>query len=59
MMEEFEKWNDSLPILEKRYQSLERKKAWRAALGMVFEWLDYSTEHEEIKDKIQKELGDT
>ena len=29
---------------------------FRAALGVVYGWLDYSTEHEEIKDKIEKEL---
>lgn len=31
-------------------------EVWRAALEMVFDWLDYSAEHEEIKDKIQEEL---
>jgi len=34
----------------------QRKIGWRAALELVFGWLDYSTEHEEIKDKICKEL---
>ncbi|KKN71270.1 hypothetical protein LCGC14_0423130 [marine sediment metagenome] len=32
------------------------EEGWRAALEEVFGWLDYSTEHEKIKDKIQEEL---
>ena len=30
---------------------------WKAALKWVFDQLDYSTEHEEVKDKINKELS--
>ena len=29
---------------------------FRAALGVVLEWLDYSTEHKEIADKIHEVL---
>ena len=30
--------------------------AWRGALELVLGWLDYSSEHKEIADKIHDEL---
>ena len=54
-MKEFEKWDDSLPTFEKRYQSLERKKGWRAALEMVKREI---FEHKEALDVIEEELED-
>ena len=60
-MKEFEKWYNELPMREDVEDftlatQAKYKKGWRAALELVFGWLDYSTEHEEIKDKICKEL---
>ena len=34
------------------------EKYYRAALKLVLGWLDYSTEHKEIEDKIYEELGE-
>ena len=64
MMKEFEKWDKkeySLPhIIERgpvgRDALRQRKHAWRTALELVLEWLDYSSEHKEIEDKIYDEL---
>jgi len=58
-MEQFEKWNDSLPVLEKRYQSLERKKGWRAALEEILKQLKQPIYSADIMAWIEKELRDT
>jgi len=56
-MKEFEKWSKTpTGYAERASAYAEGEAAWRAALELVFGWLDYSAEHEEIKDKICKEL---
>ena len=52
-MKEFQKW---LFGSEPKLNGRPREDAWRAALELVLGWLDYSSEHEEIKDKIHDEL---
>ncbi len=37
---------------------LEFSAGWRAALEEVYNQLDYSEQHQEIKDWIEKELGE-
>ena len=50
-MKAYEKWAD-----QNMYDRQETKKAWKAALGWLYDKLDYSIEHKEIKDIIEKEL---
>lgn len=43
---------------EKTAKKVEFREVWMAALGVVYDQLDYSIEHEQIKDWIEQELGD-
>lgn len=64
MMKGFDKWDmreyPLPPTIERgpigRDCLRQRKHAWRAALKWVYNGLDYSEEHREIKDKIEQEL---
>jgi len=67
-MREFEKWKSENFKPEKNLVDSEDyfcgyadglETGWRAVLEMVLGWLDYSSEHKEIADKIHDELGDT
>ncbi len=52
-MKAFEKWYKKQKFI---YYSSSREKAWKAALEWLYDKLDYSQEHEEIKDMIEEEL---
>ena len=64
-MKEFDKWfsKDGAFIprgyIDAGYEGyVERRAAWKAALEEVYKQLDYSQEHETIKDWIEKELNE-
>ena len=50
----FEKCRKKLP--NRPPDEIDFGLGFRAALGMVASWLDYSSEHKEIEDKILNEL---
>jgi len=65
-MKEYEKWKDGNCVKNCNLCHIgvcgdcsgigTKGDVWRAALELVLEWLDYSTEHKEIKDRIHNEL---
>ncbi len=52
-MTAFEKWYKENQIYADRSHA---KESWKAALSWLYDKLDYSQEHEDIKDIIEEEL---
>ena len=58
-MKGFEKWwSDNENAIFRTDISTAVEVGWRAALQWVLDDLDYSIEHKEIGDKLDKELSD-
>ena len=67
-MKEFEKFNGKRGIDHRMrfsgaaqfraYIEQEREDTWKAALQWMLDDLDYSIEHKEIGDKLDRELSD-
>ncbi len=64
-MAAFEKWalkgrkkptNPNFAIFPSWHDQHVAERAWKAALGWLYDELDNSQEHEEIKDIIEEEL---
>jgi len=65
-MEQFKKWKDNkcvkvcnlchIGVCGSCSRIGTKEDTWRAALELVLEWLNHSSEHKEIKDKIHDEL---
>jgi hypothetical protein len=51
---EYEKCKAKLP--NRPPDEIDFGLGFRAALSIMYSWLDYSAPHEELKDKIEKEL---
>ena len=54
-MKAFEKWFENHDEYWKTRKEW-AESAWKAALGLVYDKLDYSQEHEDIKDIIEEAL---
>ena len=57
-MKKFDKWLETKEFYDPFCCAIMARAAWKAALEEVYKQLDYSEEHETIKDWIEKELND-